>query len=73
MTLSDGEKLILAMLAGIYNKLEIKDDIDPKVILAGIRGDTEWILQWQYGDSRPGELPPKVKETCDILDMYRWI
>ena len=73
VTLSDGEKLILAMLAGIYKKLEINDDIDPKVILAGIRADTTaWIIQLQYGDS-PEELPPKVKETCDILDMYRWI
>ena len=72
MTLSGGEKLILAMLVGIYNKLEIKDDIDPKVVLAGIRDNSSWILQFQYGYSTE-ELPPKVKETCDILDMYRWI
>jgi hypothetical protein len=72
VTLSESEKLILAMLAGIYKKLEIKDDIDPNVILAGIRGDAAWILQFQYADSAE-ELPAKVKETCDILDMYRWI
>jgi uncharacterized protein YfbU (UPF0304 family) len=72
MALSAAEKLVLAMLAGIYKKLEIKDDIDPKVVLAGIRDDSSWILQFQYSDSAE-ELPPKVKETCDILDMYRWI
>jgi uncharacterized protein YfbU (UPF0304 family) len=72
MTLSGGEKLILAMLAGIYKKLEIKHDIDPNVILAGVRSDSAWILQLQYGGSQE-ELPPKVKETCDILDMYRLI
>jgi uncharacterized protein YfbU (UPF0304 family) len=72
VTLSGGEKLILAMLARIYKKLEINDDIDPDVVLAGIRGDTTWILHWEYGNIvGSSEYPPRVKETCDILDMYR--
>jgi uncharacterized protein len=75
VTVSSGEKLILAMLAGIYKKLEIKHDIDPNVILAGVRGDNTWILRWEYGDmiDSSEDLPPNVKETCDILDMYRSI
>jgi uncharacterized protein len=74
LTLSDGEKLILAMLAGIYKKLEINDDIDPAIILSGVRSEAPWIIEREYGaivtSSSP---PPEVTETYNILDMYRAI
>jgi uncharacterized protein len=75
VTLSNGEKLILTMLAEIYKKLGINGGIDPNVVLAGTRGDTAWILQLEYGNivRSSDELPPAVKETCNILDMYRSI
>jgi uncharacterized protein len=74
MRLSNGEKLILAMLAGIYKKLEINDDIDPDIVLAGVRGDSHWILEREYGNIvGSSDPPPEVTETYNILDMYRSI
>jgi uncharacterized protein YfbU (UPF0304 family) len=73
MTLSDGEKLILVMLSEIYRSQGIKGEIDPDFVMASIFNDKLWGLKWQYGGlfNAKDEDPPEVRETCDILDMFR--
>jgi uncharacterized protein len=72
MKLSDGEKLIIAMLCDIYKRQKIKGDIDPDFVRAAISGGHSWALEWQY----PGVLHPHedeeetVKEVVDVLDMW---
>lgn len=70
------DKLILSMLAGIYKKLGIRDDINPDLVLASVFGDKEWGLRWEYGtlyEDRQVPQPPEVNETTAILDMYRFL
>ncbi len=75
MKLSDGEKLILVMLSEIYKKLDIQGEIDHKLVLTSIFNNKAWGLKWEYGGlfNSPEDNSPVVQETCDILDMYRWI
>ena len=72
--LSGGEKLILAMLSEIYKHLEIKGEIDPDFVMDTVFSSHTWGLRWKYEslfDDQDDEQPPAVKETCDILDMFR--
>ena len=76
MKLSDGEKLILMMLADIYKHLEIENaEFDPDFIRTTITSDHLWGFNWQY----PGipfekeASPPEVTEVSDILDMWRFL
>ena len=48
MNLSDGEKLILAMLSEIHEALEIKNGVDPKFVQSAIYSGNFWGLKWQY-------------------------
>jgi len=70
--LSDGERLILAMLCDIYEHLGIKPGFQPDLIRESLFGGNFWGLQWAY--SGVLEAKPKdteiVDEVCDILDMY---
>lgn len=76
MKLSDGEKLILMMLADMYKHLEIKNaEFDPDFITTTITDDYLWGFPWQYPGipfEKEGS-PPEVKETSDILDMWRFL
>lgn len=73
MDLSNGERLILVMLAELYKANQVKGEIDPGFVLASIRNNQTWGLAWKYpGICRgEGEKPAVVEETCSILDMYR--
>jgi uncharacterized protein YfbU (UPF0304 family) len=76
MTLSDGEKLILVMLSGLYKKLDIKHEVDPDLVLSSIFDNQLWGLRWEYGSilqDSPDNDPPEVMETADILQMFTWI
>jgi uncharacterized protein YfbU (UPF0304 family) len=74
MSLSNGERLILVMLAEFYRANKIKGEIDPDFVLATIFNDQTWAFGWKYqGIFRDEKTPPVVIETCDILDMYRRI
>lgn len=75
MKLSDGEKMILLMLADIYKALDIKDSFDPDFISATIHGDQLWGFNWEYSGIpfEPHKNPPEVTETADFLDMWRFI
>src|ERR1700683_1504731 len=75
MKLSDGEKLILIMLTEIYEKLQIKREVDPKLVQSAITGGNLWGLELAY----PGifhntePTPDVISETGDVLDMWRYI
>lgn len=72
MRLSDGEKLILIMLADIYEKLEISGEVDPSFVRTAIFNNYLFGLEWQYGSLFGGEQPADVivKETVAVLDMW---
>jgi hypothetical protein len=74
--LSDGEKLILVMLGDIYKKLGIKkneSEIDGDFVQHCVFDNQPWALSWKYTGIFQGENddPPVVRETADILTMYR--
>ncbi|WP_315772765.1 MULTISPECIES: YfbU family protein [unclassified Bradyrhizobium] len=73
MVLSDGERLILVMLAEVYKHHGIKGEIDPDFVLATIFNNQTWAFRWKYGSivREDQKQPEIVEETCDILDMYR--
>jgi hypothetical protein len=75
MKLSNGERLILIMVSEIYEKLDIKGEINPALVRDAIYGDKLWALGWEYDgllkDEEP--QPPALTEVLDILDMWRLI
>jgi uncharacterized protein len=72
MKLSDGEKLIILMLADLQKALNIKGEIDGNFISQAINRDRLWAINWQYQSIpfEPEDDPPAVKQTVDILDMW---
>jgi len=76
MKLSDGEKLILLMLADMYKNLKIKGDFDPDFISRTIHDNHLWGFNHHYsGIPFEGEedRPPEVAETINILDMWSFL
>lgn len=75
MKLSDGEKIIIAMLADIKAGLKIKGEIDDKRILSSIYSGNLWSLKWDYSGlfdvQEIDELT--VKETTNVMDMWGFI
>jgi uncharacterized protein len=49
MKLSDGEKLILLMLADMYKGMKIKGDFDPDFISSTIHNNHLWGFDWHSG------------------------
>jgi uncharacterized protein YfbU (UPF0304 family) len=75
MKLTNAEKLILAMLSDISERLEIHGDIDPKLVKAAVWGDKTWGLSWEYSWLFRGEseTPDNVKEVVNIMEMWSMI
>jgi uncharacterized protein len=75
MKLSDGEKLIILMLADMYKALKIKGEFDPEFIAKTIYGDQLWGFNWELTGIpfEPSENPPEVTETTDFLDMWSFL
>jgi uncharacterized protein len=75
MKLTDGEKLILSMLAEIHSKLEIKNGVDPRLVSQAIQTGNLWALKWQYSGIFGAEECPDhiVKEVRDFLDMWSFL
>ena len=75
MKLTDGEKLIILMLTGLYKNLGIKGEIDPDFVESAILGDKLWGLSWMYSgiSFSDEETPPIVSEVVDILEMWDFI
>jgi uncharacterized protein len=75
MKLSDGERLILIMLSEIHEHLKIKNGVDTKLLKSAIYDGNLWALERQFtGIFHNYEAQPEiVRETTDILDMWRFI
>jgi uncharacterized protein len=85
MKLSDGERLILMMLAEIGKHLRavapadipFQPDVDPDFVKRAIDADHPWGLKWHYQGIFPegigNDAPSEVYETGTILTMWRAI
>ena len=73
MKLSNGERLIIAMLCDLYRSGNVKGEINSEFVASSILGRHEWGLKWKYPNLFEGddEAPAVVRETCDILEMYQ--
>jgi uncharacterized protein YfbU (UPF0304 family) len=73
--LTDGEKLILLMLADLHEKVAINGDVEPGFLRSAIFNDQLWGIRWKYSGIpfEPAEDPPVVREVIDILDMWSLI
>jgi hypothetical protein len=75
MKLSDGEKIIILMLAELYEKLKVDGEIEPDFLRSAIFNDMLWGIRWKYSGIPLSEAedPETVKEVLDILDMWSCI
>ncbi len=75
MTLSDGEKLIIVMLADLGKKVGVKGEVDPDFVTDAIFHGNLWALKWEYSGLFEAEETPDstVKEVVDILDMWSFV
>jgi uncharacterized protein YfbU (UPF0304 family) len=76
MNLSKGEKLILLMLADVQKALSVKAPaVDAELVQKAIYKNQTWAIDWEYSMMLGGkdDDPKHVKETADILSMYRVI
>lgn len=74
MRLSDGEKLILVMLANVCERFNIEGEIEPEFIRNAVAGGHSWALKSEYaGLFTPEDDPAIVEETQQILTMWRGI
>ena len=72
MKMSDGERLIVVMLAEVMQELKLNREIDPKLILTLAYGGDDWAIKRKYhglfNDESPADAD--VSETTDILWMW---
>ena len=75
MNVTDGEKLILLMLSELYERLDIRGEINPEFIKSAIFSHNLWGIPWKYSGIQfeNQDTPPIVKEVLDILDMWSFI
>lgn len=72
MNLSDGERLIVVMLAEVMKELKLNHEIDPELILKLAYGGDDWAIGRKYSGLVNSQEPTDalVKETGDILWMW---
>lgn len=71
MKFSDEQKLIVTLLTGIHAHLEVDDGLHPDFIEDAVNSGRTWALSLRYPmifESR--ELPPKVRNVMNILEMW---
>ena len=75
MKLTDGEKIIIALLADIHKGLKIDGEIDVKRLMASIYGGHLWSLKWDMTGLLDNTEPEEheIRQTADILDMWEMI
>ncbi len=75
LRLSDGEKLILTMLADLYKPLNVRGGIDPTFVEDVIDGGHYWGLQWRYPGVFHGHVDKEttLREVLDVLEMWEMI
>ena len=72
MKMSDGERLIVVMLAEIMQAMKLSGEIDPTLILNLAYDGDDWAIKRKYHGLFIDETPTKeqVSETTDILWMW---
>lgn len=73
---SDGEKMLILMMADLYKQLKLKDtEVNPaflsKVIYGGHYWAPKWDMQGVFHDHV--DDPEEVKHVVDVLDMWSFI
>ena len=73
MQLSDGERLIVVMLAEVMEALKLNQELDPSLIKTLAYNHDDWAIEHTYHGLFDSEGPPEevVKETHDILWMWQ--
>ena len=75
VTVSDGEKILLLMLEGIYKHLQIDGNIDPEFIVNAMMEGRYWAIQERHDYLLHNRVQDKqvVREVVDVLDMWAFI
>lgn len=72
LAISDGEKLVLGMLADIHAAMVEKGEFEPDFIKSALCGGHHWGLEWRYSGLFHGHVDSGqvVSEVVNILDMW---
>jgi hypothetical protein len=74
MTLSDGEKLIILLLAELNDEKKSQRELDPDFLKSAILDGQEWAIRWNYPGipfaSDPTNDPSELEDVLDILEMW---
>ena len=74
VNLSNEQRLIVAMLASIQQKLAVTEDDDavsPAFVMEAIRQDQQWAIATRYTGLFASEpMPPQVDRVCAYLGMW---
>lgn len=75
MKMSDGERLIVVMLAEVMQALKLKSEVDPALIEKLSCGGDDWAIKLKYSGIFADETPTQaeVTETSNILWMWEII
>ncbi|MCA3572695.1 MAG: YfbU family protein [Aestuariivirga sp.] len=70
--ISDGERLIIAMMADLMKASGVKGDIDPDFVSSVVHDGHFWALEWKYDSLFPGQavLVAAAEEVAEILEMW---
>jgi uncharacterized protein YfbU (UPF0304 family) len=75
MKLSQGERLIISLLADLHDHLRVENSVSPKLLQAAVLDGHLWELDWTYeslaNDYSVGESV--VRHVVDTLDMYMFL
>jgi uncharacterized protein len=73
--ITDGEKLILGMLAEMHTHLKVKGELEPDFIMDAIYGGHYWGLAWKHSGLFHGHEDDarNVSEVVNVLDMWSFI
>ena len=69
MELRDSEKLILFMLCEIYERVSIKDSVDPALVKEAIHSGNTWALKSQY----PGIFDASESKQSVITEVKNYL
>lgn len=72
MKLTDGERLIVVMLAEVMEALKLNEEINPSLVKTLAFNHDDWAIEHKYSGIFRSEAPQdaEVSETIDILWMW---
>jgi hypothetical protein len=73
--ITDGEKLILAMLADLHKGLKVKGETDVDLVMDSVYGGHLWALKWELTGLLHDHVDDQraVSEVVNILDMWSFM